>query len=290
MADTYAPVPPPPVDRPLVNLLAAARTPQGENLRWEEGIAYESLACGSVLLRDPCSSTLDGVFVRGDFDDAEGSEASEDRLVRARSVYAEAGYTCSALGWRETYRDRALAALDSELVRAVERELWAGPIGQTYTVPNRALTADATDLTPGTGAVSPELALGLLEEALAGVYSGVGIIHVPRIATSVLNLGGGSLTRTARIIETLAGNRVVPGIGYPNTGPGDDAADEGTAWLYVTPMVTVRLGSPELPSESDLDASFLHRGVNRLEIRPRALFTVDWDGCDSAFAVQLDLT
>lgn len=293
----YEPVPPPIPEVPLVNLLAAARTPQGETSRWQHGTAYESLACPALFLRDPCDAAADLVVVRGDLDSAEGSEADEDRLVRAQTVYAETIYTCSALGWRETYLDRALAMLTAELPRAVEHELWTGELATQQTfADNRWLTKDGatdgtsvTDLTPGAGAVPPTEALAILEHALGQAYSGVGLIHVARIGSPFLQ-GTGLLTRNGKIVETLVGNRVVPGVGYPGTGPGGDAPDADTTWVYATPMVTVRLGAIELPDEAAVDAAFVEKGVNRLEIRPRAPFTVDWDGCAAAFAVQMSTT
>lgn len=298
---TYAPVPAPPAERALINLLAAARTPQGETVsdnpgvavRWQEGIAYESLACGAVLLRDPCDAATAVTFVRGDYDSATGLEADEDRSVQAASVYAEAAYTCSSLGWRDTYEERALASIDAELPRAVEYELWTGAVAVAEAYPtNRWLTHtgvtgghQVTDLSPG-AAVTATQALGILEQALGQAYSGTGIIHTSRLGLNVLN-GGNVLHRNGRIIETLAGNRVVAGVGYPGLGPGNAAPASNETWIYVTPMVTVHLGAVELPPVEALDQAFVQRGVNRIEIRPRVLFTVDWDGCAAAYALRL---
>jgi hypothetical protein len=272
----FAPVDAPPVERPVVNLLGAARTPQGETVRWQEGTAYETGACSHLWLADVCApGTV--VEVRAGI----GEDNPEGRVIQTAAVYGVAEYECMALpGLMDTFRDRALASLDAELPRLVEHELWTGALAQASTLPNRFLedAGVVDDITPAGGAVSPALAVGLLESALADVYSGVGIIHLDRVGASYLP----HVTRTGRLLETRSGNRVVPGVGYPGTGPGGAAAAAGATWLYITPMVTVRLGTPEAPDEPSID-----RETNRAHVTARVPFEVSWDGCAAAFAVQM---
>lgn len=218
-----APVPAPAPERPLVNLLAAARTPMGETVRWQEGTQYESQSCGRVLNADVCAPSRTDLVRAG-----VGPDDPEGRLVQTVAVYAVADYECRYLpGTIGDFRDRALATLDAELPRAVEHELWTGGIARLSDLPNRYLTdpANLTDLTPGSGPVAPTAALGLLEDALGDVYSGPAIVHVNRRALYYLP----QLTRNGKIIETRAGNRVVPGVGYPGTGPALDPVANLTA-------------------------------------------------------------
>lgn len=277
-----APIDAPRIDRPIINLLAAANTPTGESVRWQEGTAYESRACGGVNNCDTCDPTKVAVVREGvESDDPAG------RMVEAVAVYAETIYECMYLpGTVEEMRDRAAGSLDAELPRAVERELWSGDIARAAGYDNRYLISPdfVTDLTPGEGAVKPAAALGLLEDALGDRYSGVGLIHVNRHAQVYLP----TVTRNGRILETRVGNRVVPGVGYPGTGPATVGDPDGQApgdneeWVYITPMVTVRVGAPEIPEEPWID-----RDTNRAQIRARQPYEVSWDGCGAAFAILM---
>lgn len=276
----YAPIDAPAVGRPVVNLLAAANTPQGETVRWEEGTEYESAACASVLLRDACDPSLTAVVRAGvDADDAEG------RRVRAVAVYAEVMVDCIALpGALDDYRELARIGLDAELPRAVEHELWTGAMARQGAYDTRYLIdADRVTVLNGGTAVKPAAALGLLEDALGDVYSPAGIIHCNRHAQVYLP----NVTRNGRVLETRVGNRVVPGVGYPGLGPGSGEDADGVApganeeWVYATPMVTVRVGTPEIPERPTID-----RDTNRAQIRARVPFEVSWDGC-GAFAILM---
>lgn len=206
-----APVDAPTPERPLVNLLGAARTPT-DNVRWQEGTQYESQSCSRLALADTCEPATNAEVRAG-----VGPDDPTGRLVQAVAVYAVVDYDCIALpNLLDSYRDRVLAALDAELPRAVEHELWTGVIAQAAALPSRWLaSSDTIDVNPA-GAVSPNRATGLLERALGDVYSGVGIIHIPRDVTPYLS----HTTRNGRVIETRAGNRVVPGVGYPGVGVG----------------------------------------------------------------------
>lgn len=277
----FAPIDAPPVVRPLVNLLAAANTPQGESVRWQEGSVYESAACMEVRNRDTCDPTVQSLVKDGvDADDPEG------RRVETVAVYAETIYECMVIpALLDTYRERVIAAADAELPRAVEHELWTGAIARGAALPNRYLIdpARVTVLNGGV-AVKPFAALGLLEDALGDVYSGAGIVHCNRHAVQYLP----GVTRNGRIIETRVGNRVVPGVGYPGLGPatvGDpDGAPPGASeeWVYITPMVTARVGTVEV-----LDRVSIDRDTNRAQIRARTPFEVSWDGCSAAFAILM---
>lgn len=268
------PVDAPVLARPLLNLLGAAYTPDGEGVRWQGGTTYESGSCGRVLLRDTgCFG--ESVVVR----DGVGEDDPAGRLVNADAVLAEAIYECSVIGARDEYLARAIATLDAELPRAVEHELWTGAMSTAAGLDNQALTDEdfVVDLTPGTGAVKPTAAVGLLEQALADAYTGVGILHTSRFAFPFLP----GTSRTGRIVELKTGTRVVPGVGYPGTGPGGVAPDDGEAWLYITPMVTVRVGPVQ-----DADV-LIDRDVNRAVARARQPFETSWDGCSAAFAIRM---
>lgn len=116
-------------------------------------------------------------------------------------------------------------------------------------------TAAGNDLTPLAGALNIVQGIGVLENWLAVNYGGVGNIHVPA--------GAASLVDHARVAhrygsgtdcpETLLGNRYILGAGYAaNVGPATPPAEgcvvapSGEAWIYITPPVRVRRDTPYL--------------------------------------------
>lgn len=268
----FAAVDAPAPERPLINLLGAARTP-GAGGRWQEGTQYESEACPHVWTADTCDpETVSEVLTGVGPDDPAG------RLVQGVAVYAVTDYDCIALpNVVDLYRDRVLAAADAELPRAVEHELWTGAIASASALPSRWLASPETTDLNAAGAVSVNRAVGMLEEAVGDVFSGIALLHVPRGVVPYL----GHTVRNGRVIETRTGNRAVPGVGYPGTSPTGAAPAAGEAWLYATPMVTVRVGETEV-----LDRVTVDPGTNRARIMARTPFEVTWDGCTPAFAVR----
>lgn len=265
-------VAPPPAERPLLHLLAAART--GEAVRGD-GIAYESESQGQVRTHDVCSPSVLSTV----------KPEAANRRVSAQAVYAEAMYGCTALAFREGYADRAQATLDAELPRAVENEFWTGTIAKAASLPNPYLARAgvAVDLNPA-GAVPPTLAVALLEQAVANAYSGPAYLHTAVVGFPFLHQHVQVQGRTAR---TLRGSYVVPGVGYPGTSPTGAAATAGETWMYATGAVTVRVGPTELPDDGALGQAFVAKAVNTIDIRPRAAFTVDYDGPLVAVRVRL---
>lgn len=294
----FAPVEAPAAERPRINLLAAARTPSGETfdgvaVRWQEGVEYVTRASGMVALADPCNPEVTEIRAGCATGEVDGTPTAAElgRTVQTAAAYAVAEYECSIVGADlDDYVARAMETLNAELPRAVEHELWFGTNAIANDHPtNRYLAATGSFATAlSASATSPVVALGMLEQALAAVYSGTGIIHTDRLAFTALHEVG-MFQRTGNIVETLAGNRVVPGVGYGTASPAGVAAAAGSAWVYITPMVTVRLGEPELPTVDQVRTAMIDRGVNKMSVRARAPFTVDWDSCSPAYGIRVTL-
>lgn len=154
-----------------------------------------------------------------------------------------AGFTCKAVGlnWDDVERRLQSIAMAREAV-AVEEAFMASSAFQ-----------NATDLTPGSGAVSPRVGLALLEADMAGKY-GMGVIHSPRAVASALmslhvDLQGSKLV-------TDLGTPMAAGGGYDvaNTGPGGDTPAAGDYWMWATGGVQLQRGQ-WLPLRRQLDRS-----------------------------------
>lgn len=198
------------------------------------GVEWLALGCCPVLeWQDPCLT-----------EESAGEESPGERpekhfcrptVEHASPITLYAGAECSTFGW--TYEEavaHARAMMDLGEQHGLEAAFWT----------NR-LAADAVDLTPAAGPVSPAQGVAALEGCLAEGYGGVGVLHVPAGLAALLGccnvLTEDPATGTLR---TLAGNCAVIGAGYSamNTGPGGIPADPGTAWLYITGPVHIRRG------------------------------------------------
>lgn len=198
------------------------------------GVEWLALGCCPVLeWQDPCLT-----------EESAGEESPGERpekhfcrptVEHASPITLYAGAECSTFGW--TYEEavaHARATMDLGEQHGLEAAFWT----------NR-LAADAVDLTPAAGPVSPAQGVAALEGCLAEGYGGVGVLHVPAGLAALLGccnvLTEDPATGTLR---TLAGNCAVIGAGYSamNTGPGGIPADPGTAWLYITGPVHIRRG------------------------------------------------
>lgn len=96
----------------------------------------------------------------------------------------------------------------------------------------------------GGGALSLTAAIALAEDYAGTVYGGTPIFHVSR-STAVYGLGAAEVFDNSLdwTITTKQGSLVANGAGYSaNIGPTGVPAAAGTAWLYITGMVTMVRG------------------------------------------------
>jgi hypothetical protein len=250
--------------------------------RWEEGLAFPAAAMGRLRIYDPCGGTPLDLLDRP-------ADAPDD----VDPFVVQAWHTCSTGTARPNDDDRAQALEQVEALTpfAVERELWTRDLARARSMPNRGLVATAADVAAGqvrattltptgseTTGVSPIAAVGLLEEAL-GQHLGRGYLHVGlRGATFLPSTADGNVLRTK--LRSI----VVPGSGYPGTGPDGTAAPAGSTWVYGTGPVTVWLSPPVVPADG---ADVIDRNLNTRTIRAERLAMVAWQG--PLFAVLMTL-
>jgi len=89
-----------------------------------------------------------------------------------------------------------------------------------------------------TGGEDVDVALGQLESNLASCYGGQGVIHIPYFALPTFTSRMLVLPESPNgPLRTLAGNLVVPGVGYTGSSPAGAAPAAGTSWIYATGAV-----------------------------------------------------
>jgi hypothetical protein len=94
-------------------------------------------------------------------------------------------------------------------------------------------------VTLGGGAVDMAVGVGLLEDAIAERYGGIGTIHAARELAAVLTRLALTRRDGARM-RTPLDNLWAFGAGYTTNGPNGVAAPAGQAWIYATGPVLAR--------------------------------------------------
>jgi hypothetical protein len=214
--------------------------------------------------------------------------------------------TCSAFNWQvRDWTGRALRLLDNATPNAIEREFWSGAFAQnTLTGPmydatgpagglNAFLTQSGTpssgggtlaasDLTPGGGPPTITRGIQILEDYLANTgFGGQGVLHVaPETSPNLLGA-----RRVGSLLLSVMDNIIVPGSGYPTsgaTGPIGNAnatPTAGTAWMFATDLVSVRLDEPFVTPPVFAEA--LDRSEagapNQVTIRAQRYAAATWD-------------
>lgn len=302
MAGARQVVDPPQFTPAPFSLLTAVEWVPSNDPHWMQGITYEP-NCPNTMgaaTFDDCISVT-GV---GGAPPPEAALANTlGSFVRAATpftVYAE--FDCSTVG-----NDQAQAKATNALAQAeawqVERAFWSGvAANQTVVFPHLAANAAITETggtllqsaavdvsvtgtgSPGVGGdfMNPATALGLLEQALANCYGGVGVIHVPAVALPSI---AGMLDISGPRLVTKRGTIVAVGGGYPGTSPAGVARPTNTAWMYATGKVfgyrsAVRIRAPQ-------GAAALDRATNTMRMIADRTYVIGWDCCH--FAVPMAL-
>lgn len=249
-----------PAFTPLPNFLwdaAQHPAPAGLGAHWQQGVTWIERCGGAGTAYDECLA----VTGTGGTPAAQGALASNvtqtNRGATAFTVQAE--FDCSPVG-QDYVQDKAEEALSKMEAYWVTRAFWTGTAGYTGTPPGTAqttvwphLAANATlddpqgirlqtaaspVITGSSGQDDPAVMLGRLEAQLASCYGGQGVIHIPYSALPTFTSRMLILPETPNgPLRTLAGNLVVPGVGYTGSSPAGAAPAEGFSWIYATGAV-----------------------------------------------------
>ena len=193
---------------------------------------------------------------------------------------------CSTFGFEEhDYIGRASRLLDVATPSAIESELWTGALSQAKGYPNNYLTNTTSTTYPSLNFVDlstgtpPSITRGiqLLEDFNANTGAGgQAMIHLqPECAPSLLNA-----RRVGNLLMSELDNIIVPGSGYPGTGPAGVAPGTGFAYIYITDLINVRLDEPTITPDNFAEALDWGQAdqPNTLRFRAQRFVAADWAG------------
>lgn len=214
-------------------LLSAATLVPITDTHDEMGVDWQPLSCGEPGITGWCIPEGDAQLDR--YPELDGATVDKTFITPAyRSsppVTVYAGVECSVVGFPYSEAlDRARSILNVGEQAALERWTWG------------LLQDEATDVTEAVGDESVVGRLSDLEAALATIYPGIGVVHVPIVLASFM-ASNGLLWRDGAKLKTFSGHLVSIGAGYPITSPANANPPDGTAWMYISGPVTVRQGS-----------------------------------------------
>lgn len=243
--------------------LVTARTIQNAPDGWENGLTFHPERCPVGGRFDPCG-------------DATLSIDASGRTVEFDAFAVWAGEKCSTFGFREDRRARATRMLESVKYFEIEEEFWTGELSDAASFSNDHLADPTSDDVTGTGgALSPTNALACLEEYLAQTLKGQrGMIHATHQLVT-LWAGLQLVRREGNLVLTALDTIVVPGAGYPGTGPQDQEIG-GAQFAYATDEVSLLLGSVTVTGENGEEHD---RETNTIEIRAWQPVGIVWPKC-----------
>ena len=285
-------------------LLSVVQTPSPRGAHWQNGVTWSSYCpetMGSTTF-DECIATT-GAPDDGVPEPTTKSPNVDHELRGATPFTVYTRFDCSPVGNDEAQRIATQALGQVEEWR-LENTFWTGLVdGHELAFPHLAADAQVVDgdgviLQPTTStavtgaAVDVATGLGRLEQALADCYGGRGVVHVPLEALPTLvayqlivPVGGRDAAsgQFGRQLQTVAGNLVAVGAGYPGTGP--NGVDPGTTstWLYATgPVFMYRSDVFVTPATSAVD-----RSNNTIEMIAERTYVLGFDCCLHAVQVEL---
>ncbi|HEX9994500.1 MAG TPA: hypothetical protein VGB14_16340 [Acidimicrobiales bacterium] len=265
-----APVEPTPPAEPLQGILVAATRITEADDRWIGGVTW---------VPEPCSDV--GAVGRAIDPDAGQKQAvvAVEEEATAHPFYVAVIRECSTLSGqdRSAATRRLLDAAESALI---ERELWTGEVAVAAGWGNPFLAdGNAVDVTADTPTIVNTFAE--LEAALAGCLRR-GMIHLS-VRALVIAGSKGLLRKEAgsNLITTWMGSIVVPGAGYPGTGPGGATGASGTETVYATGRVALRRSTVE-------EREAVHPQLNRRAWLAERAVAATFDPC-CHFAATVDL-
>lgn len=280
-------------------LLSVVEFPTPLSPHWENGITYQPNCATPLSTYDECIA-ITGVGgappPQSTFN--VNSVSIAPRGATPFTVMVE--FDCSAVGNEQARRIAETAMAGSESWQ-VERSFWSGLAGtgasglQNVVFPHLAANAqllDSQGILLQTAAVSVSgignetasaqdvvQALGLLEQALADCYNGVGVIHVPELLLPTLDAWG-LIQQNGPQLRTKNGNRVAVGAGYPGTSPAGASRTNGASWMYATGAIFCFRGDILIRPSNTAEA--FDKQKNTIKMIAERRYVLGWDCCHFA--------
>lgn len=238
--------------------------------RWQNGASVYGYPVSEPETWDPCST--------GTFRTKAEGDAFPTPVFASFVAYLPITCTAMGIGDPDEFRDRARLTLNAVESFAIERALSQGVSG----LANPFFDDAAVDVLAGGAAVTPDVALAYLEDAI-GATGRRGMIHsTPAVASRWF----GNPQRAPYPYATALGSFVAVGGGYVGGHPsGGSAAAAGQAWAYATGPVEVRHAEIDVLDIKDV----LDRELNDVTFRAERAILATWDTALQA-AVLVDWT
>lgn len=264
-----------PLSVPAVSLVSSGNIIPVTDTHWEGGFSDYTEGCENSGVFKVCPTDGDLKTYTGD-----GAEITYVPYV----IYA--ADKCATYSGRE--RDmygRAERKLAASVARRLESELWLGTSGGNPYLANGA--GPTTTVTASVGTPAAPAALGILDQVIADHASGRGMIHArPAIVDELVE--NNRIRRVGNIYLSPMDNIVVPGRGYPGTGPAGQAVG-ATEWMYAT-LGIVRIRMSEViytPPQSDQASQYDWRHNDRLILAERVAHAALDTSCAGPFALAV---
>lgn len=229
---------------PRVSLLSSAELVPMEGDRWIKGFD---------LILEGCEGTnVYAVCPPEDADPKEFAAAGSNEEYNPYVLYATD--KCSTYPAQRAFYDRAQRKLLTGESTALEEQLWTGEVGGVAIATNPNLAGEAETIT--TAVTDIQDAFAVLEQAIGEASATRGMIHL-RPQALVKLIEAKVVRREGNVWLSPLDNIVVPGRGYPGTGPAGQAVG-ATEWMYGHPGIVqirrgpvIRLGEDDLSSQVD---------------------------------------
>jgi hypothetical protein len=271
-------------------LLSVVESRPAASPHWQAGVLWEDLCGPPATTYDFCLT--DSPLVTGGPPVKTAGASHEDFAATPFTVYSRVD--CSAPGFYPESEADAAGVLTRWEQWQIEQAFWtgfaAGVPNVVYphlaananvfsTVDNATLQLAAT--VPSATPRDPATALGIVENALADCYAGVGVIHIP-VELIPRFVDRYVIYRDGARLRTYNGNYVVAGAGYPNTSPAGAASPiDGSGWIYATPPVFLYRS----PLRTISARETLNRSVNTVEALSERTVLLGYSCCLAAAPV-----
>jgi hypothetical protein len=268
---------------PTISLLTSADIVPMESDRWERGfqLINEGLEAHGIFATTLCPAEDTREYT------ATGANESYDTF----GLFATD--SCSTWPSRRAFFDRAQRKLLTAESSVLERQLWDSSIlaGQPH------LAGEAISPGPGTNvvgvttipmtAVLAKHAFALMDQKLGELSATRGMIHLrPQVIHALLEAQ--TVRRVGNIYLSPMDNIVVPGRGYPGTGPTGQAVG-ATEWMYGHPgIVQIRRGAVVRLGENDANSPTIVRSTNDKNVIVQRVVSVALDTTGGTLAIEFD--
>lgn len=255
----------------------------GRQVLWIDGFNFDSDPCGGGHIVDPCNLAAN----------ADTADTTTCIAVGPIQPYVvTAAEKQSTFDNRpEFYRERARRRLLAGQSKIIEAEFWSGTQASARTWATNQYLANPTALTILQSGAAMGIIDGLaaLEQAIADGSSWErGAIHAtPRLVTHWISQQlVHAIPNPPGTLMTELGTVVIPGAGYPGTGPGGSAGINlnHLQWAFATPLPQIRLGEITF-NETDNDIVAVDRATNDRTVRASRFAAVTIAPCFRAAAL-----